>query len=78
MLTYKEKGSYGTLNVFYSNGIFMGELYMEVDGFYVYEPVLRGGFWEAYVLREIADKLDELNKPWQQNIDDYFSKKENK
>lgn len=45
-------------------------IYQEVDGFYYYDPYpLGAGSYSAHTLREIADKLDELNKPWSDQID---------
>lgn len=55
------------------NGVDMGEFYMEVDGYYVYVPILRGGFWPAYMLRAVADKLDEVNASWDKQVQDYFN-----
>ncbi len=46
-------------------GALVGELYMEADGFYVFDPIVgRTGYWPAWMLRVIADKLEELNKEW--------------
>jgi hypothetical protein len=36
-------------------------------GFYTNEP---SGYWSSYALRLIADKLDEMNKEW----DEYINK----
>lgn len=55
--------------VIYDNGVSIGELLREVDGFFVYYPIQNGGCWESHVMRPIADKMDELNKPWQDQID---------
>jgi hypothetical protein len=48
----------------------IGFLYIEVDGYYVYQP--NGGpapsCWSAYGMREIADKLDELNREWDKEV----------
>ena len=55
-------------HVYFDNGVLLGEFYAEVDGYYVFTPKLRGGFWKSYVLRTIADKLDELNKEWDEQI----------
>lgn len=60
--------------VYFHNGVFLGEIFPEVDGFYVFYPDLKGGFWEAYVLRAIADYMDELNVPIQKDIEDYFER----
>lgn len=63
----------GTLRVLYENGIDMGIMYIELDGYYVYHPAWRGGFWSAAVMRAVADTLDVLNAPWDKKINDYFA-----
>lgn len=65
-----------TYEVYYENGVFLGTLDQGVDGFYEYWPELRPGSWSSHVLREIADKIDELDRPWQENIDEYFRQHE--
>lgn len=44
------------------NNKYIGELYKEVDGFFVYEPTSGGGYWTEHVMRDIADKLEYLNR----------------
>ena len=57
----------------YYDGAFLGEIYAEVDGFFVFSPELtNGGYWTAEVLRRIACELDDLNKPIQAELDQYF------
>lgn len=46
----------------------------DVDGFYVYWPESGGGFLNEYALRGLADYLEEKNKPWTDQINDYFEK----
>jgi hypothetical protein len=50
-------------------------IYQEVDGFYYYDPPPNGGCYPAHILRTIADKLDEMNKPWQEQIERDFNDK---
>lgn len=50
--------------VYFANGVYLGELLVKEDGYYDFWPELRGGCWSEYVLREIADELQRLNKPW--------------
>lgn len=55
----------------YLNGHVLGEFYREVDGYYVFvfaDP--NKGAWEAHVLREIADTLDEMNATWDKEVRD--------
>lgn len=49
----------------YGNGVVLGSIEMDVDGFYVFFPKLRGGFWDASVLHDIVRKLDALNAAWE-------------
>lgn len=58
------KLSEGRFSVHHENGVKVGELYMEVDGYFVYWPSENKGFIEAWFLHAIADKLDEMNAEW--------------
>jgi len=60
----------------YENGVDMGELYKEIDGYYVYWPIDRKGFWSSVPMRIIADKLDELNADWDREVKEFFEKQE--
>ena len=44
---------------------------MEVDGFYYFDPNAVGCF-TAHQLRWIADELDQMNAPWEKQLDEYF------
>lgn len=59
--------------VIYENGVYLGDIVKEVDGFYVYYPEIRGGYWSSHMMREIADKIDELDAPWQKEMDKYWA-----
>ena len=49
------------------------DIYMEVDGFYCFEP--NGvGYFTAHQLRWIADELDRMNSAWQKDMDEYFTR----
>ena len=54
--------------VIYDNGVIIGDLDMDGDGYFYFWPERLNGAWEAHVLRAIADKLDEINKPWDEEI----------
>ena len=55
------------------NDIELGEAIMDVDGyFYFWYNKELTGFTQAWVLRAIADLLDEINKPWDEKINEYF------
>ena len=53
-----------TKNLTYENGVHLGQILKEVDGFYVFYPNGHDGFWEEHVLRALADLLRDLNLPW--------------
>ena len=55
-------------DVIFYNGVNIGTFEMLEDGYYHYWPTQRGGCWASYAMRAIADKLDELNKPWNDQI----------
>jgi hypothetical protein len=43
----------------------MGDLIVGDDGYYAWWPTTNiSGYIDSWVLRELADKLDELNKKW--------------
>ncbi len=64
--------------VYYENGVHIGEFYMEIDGYWVFEQKHENsGYWNAHVLRGIADKLDELNAPYEDEVIKYFESKRN-
>ena len=49
---------------------------MDVDGYFYFWPV-NDGCWAAYILHSIANKLDEVNKKWDDHIHEHFTNKEN-
>lgn len=52
----------------------VGEIYAEVDGYYVFVYKGGNGYWDSMGLRLIANKLDEMNGEWDQQIRQYFEK----
>ena len=52
------------------NGVNIGTLEMELDGFYNFyiDEKRKTGYLPAQILREIADKLDEINAPWEKQL----------
>jgi hypothetical protein len=59
--------------VHYENSVELGQLLMEVDGYFVFFPECSGGFWNESILNQIAEKLGELNKEWDATVNEYFS-----
>ena len=55
--------------VFWENGEYLGWMYQESDGFYVF--VTReddGRVWSDYVLEEIAAQMKLLNAEWRKHL----------
>lgn len=52
----------------------IGLVFRDVDGYYYWWPENMdwSGSWPSHVLRDIADLLDELNKPWDDELKEYF------
>lgn len=52
------------------------DLLMKEDGFYDYWPTLgKKGCFPAYILRAMADALDDLNRDWESQIENDLSLK---
>ena len=57
-----------TAGKIYFNQKYLGIVVVQDDGyfgFYTNEP---SGYWSSYALRLIADKLDEMNKEWDEQV----------
>ena len=69
-LTYKPLGSGYTVAMPDSEQVF-GMVDRDVDGFFYWFPDTdkTGASWSSWVLRDIVEKLEELNLPWQNQID---------
>jgi len=67
-LLYATKREEGGYNLIFYNGVYMGEVLKDDDGFYKYWPVQRAGYWDSPPLRAIADLLDHLNAEWDAQI----------
>lgn len=65
----------GCFDVLWSNNVHVGDIVKDVDGYFYWWPLRTNyGSWPAYALRMIADKLDELNKEWDESVRSYFEK----
>lgn len=73
MITTKEDK--GIVNFYWDNGKYLGFAYLEVDGYYVFQFAKGDGFWSEHGLRAIAGKLTEMNKAWNDKVNEYFSNK---
>lgn len=56
--------------LFFENGIKLGEILCDVDGYYKFFPEVKSGYWDTYVLREIADHVDKLNEEWNKKVEE--------
>lgn len=52
---------------------YVGDFVLDVDGYFYFfsKEDTRGG-WVSWQLRMLSEKLDELNKPWDDQINEYF------
>lgn len=52
------------------HGTWVGELYVEVDGYYVFAPARgnKGGYWPQWMLEDIVAKLKEVNRKWDEGV----------
>lgn len=48
--------------------VHIGDLDQELDGYYYFTPINRGGFWAGWILKDIAFKLEALNEAWNQRV----------
>lgn len=69
-----EKVSKFVYKAFTLNNKYLGTFELDVDGNYHYwQDKSLNGAWSAYQLKAIADKLDEINKPYKETVDEYFN-----
>lgn len=57
-----------------SNGVDLGNFIRDIDGFFYFDPIRKDGYWSSYSMRLVSNKLDELNKPYNDELDEYFKK----
>ena len=70
ILTFNPDGG-GGYDILAPNGKNVGRLHRFGDGSLYFLPNHgSNGGWSAWLMREIADKLDELNKPWEDHINE--------
>ena len=65
------------MDLFYDNGILLGEVYCEIDGYYVFIPKIfafNRGYWSEHLLIEIANLLGLLNEYYDKDVQRYFNK----
>lgn len=68
MITLKPANS-GGYRAYWDNGAYLGEIYQEIDGYYVYWPENgNGGSYSQWLLHCLAEKLKELNAEWHEQV----------
>lgn len=65
-------------DVYYENKKHLGYFRLDIDGYYYFEDIPNSGNWSSYALRQIADKLDEINKPYDDKVTEYFEDEKRK
>lgn len=63
-LCHYNEVSPGCFDVIYENGVKLGTLLAGADGYYGFWPNRRTGYWSSHIMREIANKIDKLDEPW--------------
>ena len=53
----------------------IGYFIMDMDGYYYFDFNSEQGVWTPIALREVADLLDEINQPHDDQINEYFKNK---
>lgn len=54
--------------VYYNNGVYLGDFVLNDDGYWVYFPERHNGYWDEYLLFLLYTKLQEMNEPWDQQL----------
>jgi hypothetical protein len=71
-LSVQDTNRVGVKHVYFENGVYIGDFVVAEDGYWVYFPENKGGSWDEYILRLLLDKLCEMNKPWDEEVNKYF------
>lgn len=75
-ITIRKAGQH-SYYVYFDKSKNIGKFIQDVDGFYYYHPKLKGGgLWSEHTMRMIADKLKNLNKPWNDYIEKNLNDKD--
>jgi len=70
-----EKITESIYKVYIKDSVYLGTFELDSDGLYKYwESKKLSGAWGSYELKLIAEKLDELNKPFDDSVEEYFEK----
>lgn len=64
----EKKGEFGSYDAYWDNGVLIGELITDVDGYYKFWPESREGYYDEWFLYEMFRTLKTLNKAWDDQI----------
>lgn len=59
----------GGFRAYWENGVFLGDIEADVDGFYKWWPAKNGGYFDEWLLLCMYNTLKGMNKKWQETID---------
>ncbi len=68
MITLSIESRTGSYKAYWNNGNKIGDFLIGDDGYYAYWPIQKSGYITSCFMREVADKLDELNEEWDKII----------
>lgn len=71
--TYSNPNEHKTITMTTTQGTVLGEFIIGDDGFYVFFSEPKGGYYNEYFLQVLLNKLTELNKEWNEQINQYFA-----
>lgn len=75
-LEFEELSPYAYTVKLKNSGRMIGNLITENNGTFLFYPPDNSGGWDSQLLREIADKIDELDKPFYDSVDEYWKTKD--
>lgn len=63
----------GGFKLFHKNGVYMGDVLMNDDGYYVFFPDdTRKGYWSEFDFYRLYTYLKDKNKAWNIKINEFF------
>ena len=57
---------------YFENGVYIGDILCDVDGYYKWWPDNKGGYLDEMFLYAMAEYLKSLNREWDSQINDFF------
>lgn len=69
----EENPTKASYKAYWENGVYMGDILMDVDGYYKWWPERNGGYLDEWILYSMFHTLKELNREWDKHIHDNFS-----